>query len=160
MKQSLLRIILVMTVGGGFLGVFAAFDATLNSDRSGLAWLTFAIAMIAYIYGIIVGVLVSERRIVGKAAIIFLVLQVPYISSPFVLYHFTCAAHAILGLGEGGPAWNFRLGSEWQISIFSRQPWAVGINLIPLTILLLLYFQHRYSAWRPSDGASQALNDY
>jgi hypothetical protein len=76
---------------------------------------------------------------------IALLLQVPWISSPFLLYRFACASYAIVsaeppqagrvGLHFG---WVAQFGSQANVGIFQGDGWSLGVNLFAVLLLVLL----------------------
>lgn len=72
-------------------------------------------------------------------------MQIPSVSSPALLYEFSAGLKFVLtlsttegntiGLHAGFAAW---LGSTFRFDFAHDHPWGVGVNLVPLVLLVAL----------------------
>lgn len=139
------RIIILATIGGGSVGLLETLKIALAATAlSAFAWTAFVIAVIMYGYGIFVGLRESEGKGANSHVFIYFALQVPYVSSPWVAYHFTSGLHAIVAVIGIEVGWSFRIGSEWQFAILQPYPFGFGVNLVALAILFVVYIQRFY----------------
>jgi hypothetical protein len=147
--RTWLRLTLVtVTVGGGFTGVALMLQSLLTAGghppqpMANYVLMSVFFALFAFVTVSGLVFVHDARRI--KPLIVALGIQVPWVSSPLLVYKFTagfetCVAVGIIGNFYGG----FQLGSNYQFSYFQWQsPWGVGVNLFALAILVLL-------AWSP-----------
>ena len=133
------RLLLVLTVGGGFLGVVMTADtlfAAKNTPAFGYAMIGLITGL--YAYGIFAGVRLSEDASHYGHVLFFYALQVPFFSSPILLYRFACGFHATIWLVGFSFGWMFRLGSDCQLAILQPNSWGAGVNLFAAAILFAL----------------------
>jgi hypothetical protein len=132
------RILLILNVGGGFAGLATTLGigASINFSVYAYGIVIFFIAL--YSYGIYVGVRLSEGAEVHRHLILYYALQVPFVSSPLVLYRFCSAIQITAAVVDSGVAWILHIGSDWQFALLQHNPYRFGANLFALAILLLL----------------------
>ena len=150
MKAWLRLTLITMTVGGGLSG----FTATLQQLSSFQSQPPASSVLMVGFLGLYAMVTISgllfvqdQRRIVPL--IIALAIQIPWVSSPIFAYRFTAAFHLTIGLIGGKLNGGFRLGSDWQCSLFQKLPWGVGVNLFTLLIVILLARSIRTPCYEP-----------
>jgi hypothetical protein len=152
------RFLVVLTVGGGFLGVVISTDtlfAAKNTPGFGYAMIALFIAL--YIYGIFAGIRLSENASHYGHVLFFYALQVPFISSPILLYRFACGFHATIWVVGFSVGWMFRLGSDCQLAILQQNSWGGGVNLFAAAILFALvvhFFSDEHKATAPGRSAT------
>ena len=137
------RFLVVLTVGGGFLGAVISADtlfAAKNTPVFGYVMITLVIAL--YAYGIFAGIRLSENASHYGHVLFFYALQVPFFSLPILLYRFACGFHATIWVVGFSVGCMFRLGSDCQLAILQPNSWGVGVNLFAAAILfaLLVHF--------------------
>jgi hypothetical protein len=133
------RFLVVLTVGGGFLGAVISTDtlfAAKNTPVFGYAMIALVIAL--YTYGIFAGIRLSEDASHYGHVLFFYALQVPFFSSPILLYRFACGFHATIWVVGFSFGWMFRLGSDCQLAILQPNSWGAGVNLFAAAILFAL----------------------
>jgi hypothetical protein len=133
------RFLVVLTVGGGFLGVIMAADTLFTAQNTPV----FAYAMLGliiglYAYGIFAGIRLSEDASHYDHVLFFYALQVPVFSSPVLLYRFACGFHATVWVVGFSFGWMFRFGSDFQLAILQPNSWGGGVNLFAAAILFAL----------------------
>jgi len=133
------RLLLILTIGGGFVGVAVTIQFFLHANTV-IAYILALAFLGLYGYGIFVGFKLSEGSAPLRHLRLYFALQVPLISSPFITYRFCSGLQATVAIIQPGLrwGWDWRLGSEWQFVIHSSAPWGVGINLVALAIVFLL----------------------
>ena len=131
------RLLLILTIGGGFVGITVTIQFFLHANKA-IAYIVAVAFLGLYRYGIFVGFKLSEGSVPLRHLRLYFALQVPLISSPLITYRFCSGLQATVAIIQQGFRWDWRLGSAWQFVIHSSAPWGVGINLVALAIVLLL----------------------
>lgn len=133
------RALIVLTVGGGFLGAVATANVLFTlKNTPALGYVLLSLFIGLYIYGVFAGLRLSEDPSHYGHVLFFYALQVPFFSSPIVLYRFACGFHVTVAVVGFGIGWMFRLGSDWQMAILQPNSWGVGVNLFAAAILFAL----------------------
>ena len=133
------RLLLILTIGGGFVGVARTIQFFSHVDKV-IAYVVLLAFVCLYGYGIFLGVKLSEGAAPLRHLRVYFGLQIPFISSPIVAYRFATGFQTTIAITQSGLGWDVRfLGSEGQFAILSQEPWGVGINVIALAIVFLLY---------------------
>ena len=135
-----LRWALIITqVGGGFTGIVITLDYLYNSENTLTPVIVISMGFVAlYTFVTIAGVLFAqnERRTLPLRAALW--LQIPWISSPIIAWHFTAGLCVAVTLIGEAPSVEFWLGSVWQFYLFRELPVGIGVNLFPVLMLFLL----------------------
>lgn len=121
--------------------------------------------VILYGYGIFAGLRLSEDASHYGHVLFFYALQVPFFSSPLILYRFGCGLHITVGVVGFSFGWMFRLGSDCQMAVLQPNSWGGGVNLFAAAILfaLVIHFisdEDALPAPKPPDTESRPLYDY
>lgn len=147
MKPWLRLILVTMTVGGGFCGVAITFENIINS-RTNLALLLVNILFFLLFGFVAVSglVFVHDQRRTGLLAAA-LITQAPWFSSSVFVYKFFAGFDFVFMIGAPkspgtiGIGFNFEmlLGSSYRFDVLTDQPWRIGLNFVPLVLLVLLF---------------------
>jgi hypothetical protein len=124
-------------VGGGFLGFVLTTTQWFWRTGAPVPWLDYvppAIVAVLYLYGILFGIALTEKREIGLPVFIYFVIQVPFVTSPRFAYHFISGFHITAWLAESGPSCIGGLGSDWLVDISQARPWGFGINVVAMAI--------------------------
>jgi hypothetical protein len=133
------RFLVVLTVGGGFLGAVISADTLFAAKNTPVfAYAMIALVIALYTYGIFAGIRLSEDASHYGHVLFFYAVQVPFFSSPILLYRFTCGLHATIWVVGFSVGWMFRLGSDFQLAILQPNSWGGGVNLFAAAILFAL----------------------
>ena len=155
MTRWIRRLNIVLTIGGGFLGLAVTLQALFSLEASPPAVFTLYILFAAlYAFGILVGIRLAEGRGIERRLILFYALQIPWISSPILGYRFASGFNlsgALIGFELNG---FFRLGSDWQMNLFQALPWGIGLNFFALAMAIYLVLKRKAA----SNVARQAFN--
>jgi hypothetical protein len=143
------RLLLVLTIGCGFLGIALTIQFFAQTDKV-VAYIMLLAFIGLYAYGIFVGLKLSEGPPPLKHLRLYFGLQIPFISSPLVVYRFCSGLQATVAIGQSGLTWDCRLGTEWQFAIFSSAAWGCGVNFVALIIVFLLYSRLATTAGKDS----------
>ncbi len=151
MKTWLRWILIVMSVGGGFVGLLI----TLLSLPSMNPATPFGVAVtlaFAGLYGfvMIAGLLFARDESRIGPLRLSLWLQVPVITSPLISWQFTSGFHITFGLIGGLLGVNTFIGSIWYFSLLKGGPWGVAVNLFAVLLLVMLAQVGRSRAGAPS----------
>jgi hypothetical protein len=132
------RLLLILTIGGGFLGLALTIELFHQANKAVLYIMLLGFVCL-YGYGIFAGLKLSDGAAPLGHLRLYFALQIPFISSPVIAYHFCSGLQATIAIVQPGLTWGFRLGSEWQFALLSSAPWGIGINFIALAIVCLLH---------------------
>jgi hypothetical protein len=157
MKPWLRLLLVLLTVGGGFAG--ATFTSVAFFRAQGASAFLSFVGFVLYLFITTSGLLfVHDAKHTAPLAI-SLGLQVPWLSN--ALFTYVLKAGCALTIGLVGDSANLSLkfetlwlGSEIEMTMHPEPPWVLGVNLVPLVLLLLLW-QARKAA-KPPQGTSQA----
>jgi hypothetical protein len=138
MNRWFRRLLVVLTIGGGFVGV-ALTSQFFHQTNKVIAYIMLLAFVTLYGYGIFIGLKVSEGRASLRHLRFYFGLQIPFISSPLIVYQFCSGLHGTVAIIQSRLTWGCRLGSESQFAILSSAPWGIGINFVALAIVFLLY---------------------
>ncbi len=132
------RLILILTIGGGFVGILLTAQSFSQADKV-VAYIALLAFVGLYGYGIFLGVRLSEGSAPLRHLRLYFGLQIPFLSSPVIAYRFSTGLQVTIAMIQSGVRCDWRLGSEGQFAILSPEPWGIGINLVALAIVCLLY---------------------
>lgn len=139
------RIIGVLSIGGGFLGISLCI-AQLFTTVHFLNYLFIPIFVALFFFGITSGLnLIENESVVSiKQNQLFWFIQIPILMSPVFGYQFASGLILNLWFSKAkGLEFYMSIGSSFRYSLFqSQQPYIIGINLIALFISVY-YFSIR-----------------
>ncbi|CAH0542932.1 hypothetical protein [Vibrio marisflavi] len=149
-KQIVESILLVATIGGGFLGVESTLRRFALSEHASLNMYIFLILGVA-LYGYIL--LAGLRFALNKTNIAPLkrafLIQIPWISSPYIVYrlaagfNFCAIAHTdragnLLSIFSSGTIFmSSGLGDAFQYGLLNHAPWGIGVNYGAIILFIL-----------------------
>ena len=149
------RLLLILTIGGGFVGI--ALTTTLFHQANKVIAYVLLLAFIAfYGYGVFVGLKLSEGPAPLGHLRAYFAFQIPLLSSPVVAYRFCSGLQATIAIIPPTLGWDCRLGSEWHFAVLSSDRWGIGVNLVALAIMFLLYSRLAVPTDAPT-GPNQSL---
>ena len=143
MKTWLRLVLITMTTGGGFTGVVLTFQSLFHSEH----WFVFLVFLFFYVFVTISGLWFVYDPRKTRPLIVALAIQIPWISTPLVVYKFAAGLHAVISVGAPREAGNIGvhlggellLGSSFRFSVSQDTPCTIGINLSALLLLVLLW---------------------
>ncbi len=144
MKPWLQGTLICLSVGGGFSG--AALSLTLLRNAKLMPALIPIVFIFMYGFVAAAGVMFALDRRKTKPLLTAFALQIPYLGSPWLTYKFGAGLIAAGFIGGPSAADNIgvRVGGEWFFGAFWRfglmenAPWVLGVNIVPLAILIIL----------------------
>jgi hypothetical protein len=137
-------IVIILTVGGGTEGLHTCMMAFLKQqtpDTVSLCVLSSVAAL--YCFTIMAGLLFMDSPKRTWPLVITFLLQALAFSSPVLVYHFTAGGRVVIGYVMSASDWQFLFtalfGSHFEFSWQDpHQPWGIGVNLLPVVMLVLL----------------------
>ncbi len=146
------RIIAVLQIGGGFMGVILCSEALMNSEKDPIYIAINSVFGFLYLLGIIAGVSLLESGSLGfLLSKIYQFLQIPVMASPYFQYSFVSGLVGIIYWDSNIFSGSFEFGSH---SLFIFRPevsWNVGINIVAACFFIYFMFIKRQTS-------KQALN--
>jgi len=143
-----LRLTLILvTVGGGFYGMVAVFQAFEGYYDAGGTNLLFWICMLgAYSFITAAGLIFAHEPQSVPLLRAALAMQIPWVSSSLVFYHLSAGFSFFLYFGHPGDTegsgatfwYQANLGARCSLAVFQQHPWTVGVNVVPVVLLILL----------------------
>ena len=148
------RLHIVLTIGGGFVGVVVTLQAFFAAKESNPMFYALLVTFIGlFAYGIYAGLRFADNPSDTKHLIAFYWLQVPWLSSPLLAYRFASGFHVTGGFVDSKLSMLFRIGSDWQFSTAKPAPWGLGINVFALVVVILLMRKKPNKAPEPTTMA-------
>src|SRR5689334_8995854 len=100
MKTWLRLALITMTVGGGFTGIVLTLGLLFHSEDPGLLHLVLIIVFLAlYIFVVASGLLFVCDPQRTRPLLAALAVQVPWISTPLIVYKFAAGLHTVVAVG-------------------------------------------------------------
>lgn len=129
-------VILIATIGGGFMGISLILGYMLNGLSYTLGhFLVFGSALILYGYFVFAGLCYAANRENSdhiKAAFLF---QIPWFTCPVVSYGIS-SAFSLNVFFNGQINFSANIGSGFQMSLFSGDSWGFGVNFAAILLYL------------------------
>ncbi len=134
------RLISVLEIGGGFLGLVICLSTLFSSSGSLPEVVVSLVFSGVFIFGIIAGVCLIEDRKSGTIlSLLFQAIQIFRLSSGLITFSFGSGFVFSLVIVNGQFNLEFNLGSQFFLSLFQdNAPFGFGINLISLFFFLYL----------------------
>jgi hypothetical protein len=151
MRKCILYFVIVLEVGGGFMGFWSLFrswlmDTSTPTPPFDLIFPIFIGAL--FLFGIAAGLAFVEKPQWGIAmSAVYQMLQIPILSSPVITYKLVSGLQLGIGCIEGKTAFMTEFGARCTFSILRRtDSWVVGINLLALALFVFLLLHLRPKA--------------
>lgn len=148
--------LVTVTVGGGFGGMVVTTQAFV-SDRS--QWLGCCVGFALYTFITVSGLILAyDPRRIG-ALFVALTLQVPWLSSPLVVYQCVSGFAFSVAIIGGSFKWTVDwVGSQFDFDLLGQAPWGAGVNLFAIVMLALLWWSAKkaHVASQPGDAPADA----
>ena len=169
MKTWLRLTLITVTVGGGFTGSVLTFQSLIGSrSQKPLILLVISVFFALNVCVTVCGLMFVHDPGRTRPILVALAVQIPWISSPLVVYKFSTGFNAVLSLGSPERAGDFAfqlgwasfLGRSWKFALFEGNEWRIGINVFALVIFILLWKSVRASVpiVRPATSAAPEPN--
>jgi hypothetical protein len=145
-------LVVASTILGGLHGIIVTIPLFFRNDERGfIAYLLIACMLTAYAYVAAAGLIFWRSPNRTRPLFWAQIIQVPWISLPGLVYKFAVGATASLAFAfsntgdklTAGLETNFRLGSSWKLNLFRNATVGLGVNLIPVAVLLLVRYLDR-----------------
>jgi len=137
-----------MAVGGGFTGLAITLQSLFNSFGGPPLNLLLTLVFVGlYALVVVSGLLFAHDSTRTGPLLAALAIQVPSISSSSFVYQFAAGLAGIISISSPEKentagahyGWELFLGGSWRVSFGHGNPLGVGVNVVPLTLLLLLW---------------------
>ena len=139
MRAWLRRLLIVLTVGGGFLGLVLGVPALVYAARADSPRLVEALVFApVYLYAIYLGIRLADGHKPLWGLLFYFGLQVPWIDCPSFSYRFYSGAMVSLNFTDAGQSWFAAVGYLQQLLISPQMPTNFGVNIIALLIVIAL----------------------
>ena len=95
------RLLLILTIGGGFAGVLLTIHSLPQGNKV-IGYISLLAFIGLYSYGIFVGFKLSEGPVPLEHLRVYFGLQIPFISSPLIAYRFCSGLSATVAIIQPG----------------------------------------------------------
>ncbi|WHI49648.1 hypothetical protein P3339_14335 [Microbulbifer sp. MLAF003] len=139
MQTFIRSTLLIASIGGGFMGCVSALNYffAFSSWTIGGA-IVNGLALTVFIYTLYAGLQFSKSASNTKQLSRAFLLQVPWLSSPILMYKIGTGISLAFMYSSHGGNYFFSLGANYSMAIFSDRPWGIGVNLAAIGFLMLI----------------------
>ena len=152
MKTWLRLLLVTVTVGGGFTGIVLTSNLLGSGGHGAMQIVIVLLFMALYAFVTVSGLLLVLDESRTRPVLTALALQIPWVSSPVMVYQFASGLHAAITLGTPEDTdrigihlgWNFLFGTHFQFRVgtYQETPLALGVNAVAVALVIFLL---RYS---------------
>ena len=104
------------------------------------------VALLLYAGILVAGLIFVHNPRCTTPILVAMAIQIPWVSSPLLLYQFSTGLKFVLSLSTPSQSDRFGLNSGFELYLGSTfkfdfahdHPWGVGVNLVPLVLLIFL----------------------
>ncbi len=134
------RLISVLEIGGGFLGLIICLSALFNPSDTFANTALLLLFSVVFFFGIIAGVCLIENRKYGTIlSLLYQAIQVFELSSGLITYSLGSGIVFNLVILNRQFSFEFTFGSHFSLYFFQADaPFGLGINLVALFFFLYL----------------------
>ena len=138
MNKKIVALLIIASIGGGFMGVSITLAGLLNAPNITFGYiLIFGSALGVFGYFIYAGLVFASNNENSKHLKISFLLQIPWVSSPIIVYKIA-AGFSLSGLFyTGGFRFAYNIGSDFSFAIFNGQSWGIGVNFAAVGLYYL-----------------------
>lgn len=138
MNRKFVALLIIASIGGGFMGVSIVLAELLKVSYFTLGhFLIFGSALTLFGYFIYAGLVFASNNENNKHLKITFLLQIPWVSSPILVYKIA-AGFSLSGLFHaGGFNFLYNMGSDFYFGIFNGQSWGLGLNVAAVGLYYL-----------------------
>lgn len=140
MKTWQRRFVGILTLAGSGAGIAALLEGIFDKHTTMGTTIVFLVLLCAYAIGIAGGVLILEdSRRMRSLAVPFWAMQMPVVSSPWLVYQLSSGARLDVVLtGEPDLKFFWAAGSNVSLYLLSGAPIAIGVNLVAVFVFWFL----------------------
>lgn len=133
MRKCLIHLVIVLQIGGGFLGVWILVSQMMrNANVSGNTWIVNIPPIIIFLFGIAAGLALAEGLRLGLIlSAVYQALHVPALLSPLLCYKLHSGLLVGLAWSQDGIGPWIEFGSAFGIRLFGYKGSWRGISLEP-----------------------------
>jgi hypothetical protein len=159
MKTCFRWILLFASIGGGYLGLMADIEPVSQSGIHDFATgLCFIAALIEFAFITTSALLFADNPKCTTPLMVALILQIPWISSPVLVYWFGAGFYFVVEFIGGHFHGTLNYGSQFALYIQHDDQWGIGINLFAIVFILLLMTYRRTPNKSPEPTAVGAVS--
>lgn len=134
------RVAGLLAIAGGGVGLTVSLAEVLSGRLDVLTSAVVVAFAALYAFGVYVGMRALEAGPQSATPLfVFYLLQVPYVSTPWLSYRFASGANAHVLLSAEGATANWTLGSQFNFALFQVSPVALGCNLVAVVICVFVW---------------------
>jgi len=131
------RVLIVLSVGGGFLGAVLMTSLFPQAQGRVVTYMLIVAMMAVFLFGVFCGLRFIEDEAKGLRLLRwFYGIQIPLISSPIFAYQLSSGAAFNVSLGSWKINLFWRLGSEMGLWFLQDRPWGIGVNIFALAVFI------------------------
>jgi hypothetical protein len=111
MNPWMKRLLLILEIGGGFVGLSVILLNVMEGQFAGGAFFVAAVFALVYCYGIGAGLVLAENLHLGiLLSLIYQLIQIPIVRSADLFYLFSSGAMVSVFIGDGTASIQFSRG--------------------------------------------------
>jgi len=134
---------MLLTIGGGFLGLVMIVQSASTADRITLpSFAVVALLGLLYGYGVFVGWRYSEHPENWGSLLLYHLVQIPMVTSPVFSFIFTSGFAISVQFAGGRLGFGCNVGSTSVLSFGEMQAWSAGMNIFAAVMALALIYTH------------------
>ena len=140
MKLWLRRLVGVLTLGGGFLGIVIGLTTLIGDANFASKTIGFLFSAL-YAWGVWCGIGVLENSADSLTPVrVYWLLQIPYFTSPVLGFHFFGGAWILTAIQTADPKflWALQFGNHFAGTVMQPAPFGIGVNLFAIAVFGLL----------------------
>lgn len=148
MKTWLRLLLVTVTVGGGFTGIVLTSNLLGSGGHGAMQIVIILLFMTLYAFVTMSGLLLVHDESRTRPVLTALALQIPWVSSPVMVYQFASGLHAAFTVGTPEDTdrigihfgWNLLFGTHFRFRLgaYRESPSAFGVNAVALALFILL----------------------
>jgi hypothetical protein len=146
MRKYIFYFLIVLEVGGGFMGICAIiFKTQWSKSMPTSVWIFAIIAFFMFLIGIIAGLSFIERPRLGIAlSALYQALQIPIFLSPLFSYKFIVGLLLGIGWTKGRFVMLIEPGASIKVTVFKSTVLSlIGVNILAVVLFAYLILQIR-----------------
>jgi len=153
MKKLVLHLLLVLQIGGGFMGFTILVITPWDLNAPPFLWVLRFLFIFIFLFGVVGGLALTRNDRLGVAiSAAYQALQIPVIWSSSLTYSLLSGAQLGVGYLAGRPVLIARIGARCTIFFSRPGPWGIGVNILALCLTIYLSVLFFRKTEQPSTG--------
>lgn len=138
MKRLVEALLLIASIGGGFTGFCIVLGEIVKATSFSMGhFIIYGSALFLFAFFVYAGLAFAANKANIKPLKIAFLLQIPWVSSPILVYKLASGFSLSGILHFGGFQFVYNLGSDFNFGILNGQPWGIGFNLAAVILFFL-----------------------